>query len=56
VIRIYPNKEQRSFADAKGLVINDYQDELEMKWLNQLRAKYPVNINQALLQELQKNN
>jgi peptidyl-prolyl cis-trans isomerase SurA len=56
VIRIYPNKEPRSFADAKGLVINDYQDELEMKWLNQLRAKYPVTINQTVLQEMQKKN
>lgn len=54
VIRIYPNREQRSFADAKGLVINDYQDELELKWLKELRVKYPVNINQALLTELQK--
>jgi peptidyl-prolyl cis-trans isomerase SurA len=56
VIRFYPNKEPRNFSDAKGLVINDYQDELEKKWLNQLRAKYPVTINQSVLQELQKKN
>jgi peptidyl-prolyl cis-trans isomerase SurA len=56
VIRNYPNKEQRSFADAKGMVITNYQDELELNWLNQLRAKYLVTINQPLLIELQKKN
>jgi peptidyl-prolyl cis-trans isomerase SurA len=44
----------RSFAEARGQVITDYQKELEDKWLNGLRAKYPVTINQPLLLELMK--
>jgi len=27
-------------------VINDYQAELEKKWINDLKKKYPVTINQ----------
>jgi peptidyl-prolyl cis-trans isomerase SurA len=54
IIRLYPAAAPRSFAEAKGLVINDYQTELEGKWLNTLRAKYPVTINQPVLLELLK--
>jgi peptidyl-prolyl cis-trans isomerase SurA len=56
IIKIYPESSPRSFSEAKGLVINDYQAELETKWINELRAKYPVKINQPLLLELIKKN
>jgi peptidyl-prolyl cis-trans isomerase SurA len=55
VIRNYNKTEPRSFADARGLVINDYQAELEKKWVAQLDKKYPVRINQKVLNELIKN-
>jgi peptidyl-prolyl cis-trans isomerase SurA len=51
-IHIYPNGEQRNFDDAKGLVINDYQNVLEQEWLKQLRIKYPVKVNEAVLKKL----
>jgi peptidyl-prolyl cis-trans isomerase SurA len=54
IIRLYPQPAPRSFAEAKGLVINDYQTELENKWVNALRAKYPVTINQPVLLQLMK--
>jgi peptidyl-prolyl cis-trans isomerase SurA len=43
---------QRSFDEAKGLVINDYQNILEEKWIAELKNKYPVRINEAVFQSL----
>jgi peptidyl-prolyl cis-trans isomerase SurA len=55
VIRNYNKPEPRSFNDARGLVINDYQTELEKNWVEQLKKKYPVRVNQAVLNDLIKN-
>ena len=43
---IYTQPSLRNFEEAKGLVINDYQAELEKKWISNLKKKYPVTINQ----------
>ena len=45
---------QRSFDEARGLVINDYQNTLEEKWIVELKKKYPVKINEAVFQLLLK--
>lgn len=47
LIRLYPAGQPRSFADARGLVMNDYQAQLEQQWLERLRKKYPVRMNEA---------
>ena len=52
VIRNYNKTEPRSFVDARGLVINDYQIELEKKWVEQLKKKYPVKVNEKVLNNL----
>jgi len=52
IIKVYTQPTQRTFAEAKGLVINDYQEELERKWLEGLRKKYPVTVNQNALRSL----
>jgi peptidyl-prolyl cis-trans isomerase SurA len=52
VIRNYNKTEPRSFADARGLVINDYQADLEKNWVAQLKKKYPVTINEKVLNDL----
>ncbi len=44
--------EPRSFEEAKGLVINDYQAVLEKNWLDELKKKYPIKINNAVVQEI----
>lgn len=41
---IYPDQDQRSFEDARGMVINDYQKIVEDKWTADLRKKYPVKV------------
>lgn len=54
IIKLYPNREPRDFTDARGFVINDYQLFLEEKWINDLKKKYPVKINDAVLKSLPK--
>lgn len=46
----------RSFEEAKGWVISDYQQVLEKQWIERLKRKYPVKINEALWQQLLKVN
>ena len=51
-IHVYAPNMQRSFSEARGLVINDYQNVLEQKWVAELRKKYPVKINEGLLRQM----
>jgi len=52
ILRDYPKPEPRTFEEARGLVINDYQDELENRWIEELKVKYPVTINEAVFKTL----
>ena len=54
VVKQYAANLQRNFDEAKGLVINDYQNILEEKWIAELKNKYPVKINEAVFQSLLK--
>ena len=56
ILKVYPDDQQRSFEDARGLVINDYQNYLEQKWIEQLKKKYPVTVNQKVFESLLKSN
>lgn len=51
-VNIYPADQQRTFEEARGLVINDYQQVLENKWLASLKKKYPVRVNENMLKEM----
>ncbi len=48
VLKMYPENIQRSFSEARGLVIEDYQNLLEKQWVAQLKKKYPVKVNEAV--------
>ena len=50
IINMYKERAPRNFEDAKGFVINDYQYFLEDKWIETLKKKYPIIINQPVLQ------
>jgi len=54
ILKIHLANEQRSFDEAKGLVINDYQNYLEDKWIAVLKKKYPVKVNEVVFQSLLK--
>jgi peptidyl-prolyl cis-trans isomerase SurA len=52
VIKLYNANEQRSFDEAKGLIINDYQTVVEEQWLSELKKKYPVKVNDSVFKSL----
>jgi peptidyl-prolyl cis-trans isomerase SurA len=52
ILKIYPPNQQRNFEEARGLVINDYQNFLEEKWIEQLKKKYPVKVNEKVFQSI----
>jgi peptidyl-prolyl cis-trans isomerase SurA len=54
VMKVYRERGQRSFEEAKGFVINDYQNQLEEQWINDLRKKYAVKVNEATLKAMMK--
>jgi peptidyl-prolyl cis-trans isomerase SurA len=54
ILKVYPSHQPRNFEDARGLVINDYQNYLEEKWIDQLKKKYPVKVNEKVFQSLLK--
>ena len=44
--------EPKTLREAKGLVISAYQTQLETEWLEALKEKYPVTINDKLLEKV----
>ena len=42
----------KQLEDARGYVIADYQDELERRWVEELRNQYPVRINKRVLNKM----
>ncbi len=54
VINLFPTGQQRNFEEARGMVINDYQNFLEEKWIASLKKKYPVKVNETVFDELLK--
>ena len=54
ILQLHAAGQQRSFDEAHGLVVNDYQSLMEQKWIEELRKKYPVKINEPVFQSLLK--
>lgn len=52
VIKTYPSSPATDFASVRGLVLTDYQAKVEHDWLESLHKKYPVKVNQTVLQQL----
>ena len=52
VLKTYPKGEAKTFDEAKGAVISDYQNQLEQSWLSDLKKKYPVKVNEAEVKKL----
>lgn len=47
-------KGPEEYEDVKGLVIADYQNLLEERWIAELRKKYPVVVNKEVLETVNK--
>jgi peptidyl-prolyl cis-trans isomerase SurA len=54
ILKVYTEPSQRTFNEAKGLVMNDYQAWLEEQWLKDLRQKYPVVVDEKVLASISK--
>ena len=52
--KVYQQPSPRSFNEAKGLVMNDYQTMLEEEWIKALKKKYPVVVDQKVLAQILK--
>jgi peptidyl-prolyl cis-trans isomerase SurA len=44
----------KTFEEARGLTISDYQSFLEQEWIASLKKKYPVTINEAEIPKITK--
>ncbi len=44
--------EPRALSESRGYVIADYQDHLEKQWVEELRQKYPVVVNEPVLHSI----
>ena len=51
-IREVRKPEQKTLKESRGLVTSDYQVELEQNWVKSLKEKYPVKINESVLEKI----
>lgn len=54
IVKVHSNREPRTFPDARGFVINNYQQFLEEKWISELKEKYPIKVNEPVVRTLAK--
>jgi peptidyl-prolyl cis-trans isomerase SurA len=56
VLKKYNDPSMKSFEQSKSFLINDYQQQLENNWIDSLKKRYPIGINQqtvkAILEEI----
>ncbi len=46
--------ESKPFDQVRGLVISDYQNQLEKEWVEKLRIKFPIEVNNGRLKDVYK--
>ena len=54
ILNLYTQPAQKTFGEAKGDVITDYQNALDKKWASELKKKYNVVIDQKVLNSILK--
>jgi len=54
VVKVYGKKQKnpKTYTDERGKVTSDYQDELEKAWIEELKAKHKVEINNEVFESL----
>jgi peptidyl-prolyl cis-trans isomerase SurA len=46
--------EPKTYKEARGVITSSYQAKLEEDWLKELEAKYPVTVNEKILEKVRK--
>ena len=46
--------EPKTYKEARGVIISAYQNQLEEDWIKELMEKYPVTINEKVLEKVRK--
>ena len=54
IFKIYPLPAPKTFEDARGDVVSDFQDSIDKKWIAELKKKYPVKVNEDVLKSIAK--
>ena len=54
IFKIYSTPGQKTFADARGDVVSDFQDSIDKIWIAELKKKYPVKVNEEVLKSIAK--
>ena len=54
LFKIYTQPGQKTFTDARGDIISDYQDAIDKKWIADLKHNYPVKLSQEVLNSIAK--
>ena len=54
IVNVYTQPIQRTFTEARGLIVNDYQTIIEKQWDEALKKKYPVVIDKKVLSDISK--
>lgn len=52
VIKVYNQPAQRTFAEARSLVMTDYQAQVEKEWVENLKKQYGISIRQKELEKV----
>ncbi|MBS1606915.1 MAG: hypothetical protein JST42_29940, partial [Bacteroidetes bacterium] len=52
ILTAYRERSPRNYKDARGFVINDYQNWLEDQWVDALKKKYPVKVDEQVVKTL----
>lgn len=47
--------EPKTYREARGVITSAYQSKLENDWLESLKAKYPVTVDEKVLEKIRKN-
>ncbi len=54
ILSIFNQPAQKIYAEAKGDVITDYQNDVDARWTEELRKKYQVKMNEEVLKSILK--
>lgn len=51
VEKVIPSR-QKTLKEARGYIISDYQDQLDKKWIEELKKQYKVKVNKKVLKNI----